>query len=65
MVFTKDTHYLMSCSKDGLVKYWDLDSYQQIQEYEQHIEAVNCIALTKLADLMLTAGMDRVIRVYR
>ena len=34
--FVRGTHYMFSCSKDGTIKYWDADTFEEVLEFTDH-----------------------------
>lgn len=34
--FIHNTHYVFSCGKDGLLKYWDVDRFELITQTQAH-----------------------------
>jgi WD40 repeat protein len=62
--FVPKTHYLFTCGKDKVVKYWDADKFEQIQTLEGHGAEVWALAVNRAGDVIVTAGGDRSIRVW-
>lgn len=60
-----ETHYALTCGKDGLIKFWDLDSFEMIMVFE-HImgESVRNLAISSIGDFFVAAGINRTIRKY-
>lgn len=62
--FVTRTHNFFSTSKDGTVRYWDGDRFQQILVLKGHCAEVNCLALSRTGAFVLTGAMDRQVRVW-
>ena len=64
--FQNDTHYFFSCSKDGMIKYWDADRFEQILFFPGHNRGSSVWALDIAPDgsFFASAGQDRSIRVW-
>ena len=61
--FVGDTHYFYSCSKDGLIKYWDADKFRKIQEIRGHTAEIWCMDINS-SELLCSSGADRSFRIY-
>lgn len=64
--FVRRTHYFFSASKDGTVRYWDGDRFQQVLVLRGHNAEVNCLVVsaTNSGAVCLSGGMDRQVRVW-
>jgi U3 small nucleolar RNA-associated protein 12 len=62
--FVRRTHNFFTCSKDGSVRYWDGDRFEQILLMNGHCAEVNCLAISRTGAYVLSGGMDRQIRVW-
>ena len=62
--FVKRTHNFFTSSKDGTVRYWDGDRFEQILLLNGHCAEVNCLAVSRTGAFLLTGGMDRQVRVW-
>eukprot|EP01084_Bolivina_argentea_P047494 87524_1 len=62
--FITDTHYFYSCSKDGLIKYWDADKFKKIQEISGHSAEIWCMDINSSGQLLVSSGGDRSFRMY-
>ena len=62
--FVPNTHYFYSCSKDGLIKYWDADKFKKIQEITGHFGEIWCLDLNSTGQLLVSSGADRSFRMY-
>ncbi|XP_041354437.1 F-box/WD repeat-containing protein 7-like [Gigantopelta aegis] len=56
------TGMIVSAGKDGLVKYWDINSDQSLHTFTGHNEQVNCIYFDELR--IASAGYDNKIRIW-
>ena len=67
VAFVQNTHYLFSVGKDGRLKYWDADKFEQIQALDaQRGTGSPCwaVAVGARGALVVTAGHDRSIRIW-
>ena len=55
---------LFSASKDGVVKSWDAEKFEQIQKLEGHKGEVWAMAIGRTGDMVVTASHDKSIRVW-
>ena len=62
--FVSKTHNFFTSSKDGTVRYWDGDRFEQILLLNGHCAEVNCLAVSRTGAFVLTGGMDRQVRVW-
>lgn len=60
----QDAHTLFSAGKDGLVKTWDADRFQQLQKLTGHHGEVWALAVSRTGDIAVSASHDRSIRVW-
>ena len=63
--FIPETHYLLSGSKDGHVKFWDADTYQLIMDLEENILEIKSLVVTQAGDYIVSGGLDEGIRVWK
>ena len=59
-----DAHTLFSVSKDGVLKTWDADKFQQLQRLSSHHGEIWALAVSSTGDTVVTASHDRSIRVW-
>lgn len=62
--FVKRTHNFFTASKDGTLRYWDGDRFQQILVLNGHFGEINALAISRTGAFVLSGGMDRQIRVW-
>lgn len=62
--FVKRTHNFFTSSKDGTVRYWDGDRFEQILLLNGHFAEVNSLAVSRTGGFVLSGGMDRQVRVW-
>ena len=63
--FVKKTYYFFTAtSKDGTVRYWDGDLFEQIHMLNGHISEIICLAIAKTGAFVLIGAMDRQVRVW-
>lgn len=58
------SHHFWTCAKDGKLKYWDGDRFQCIQTMSGHHGDVSSIAVGSKGTIVVSAGIDRSIRVW-
>ena len=63
--FLKDTHYALSGSKDGHMKFWDLDTYQLILDIDGNILEIKSVVASNAGDIIISGGLDGGFRVWR
>ena len=59
-----EKHVFFSASKDGLVKTWDGDKFEQIQKLEGHKGEIWAMAVSRTGETIVTASHDKSIRVW-
>ena len=67
VAFVPHTHYFFSVGKDGALKYWDADNFEQVQALAGQRGAGApcwCVAVGGAGQLVVTAGHDRSVRVW-
>ena len=67
VAFVPRTHYFFSVGKDGALKYWDADNFEQVQALagQRGVGAPCwCVAVGGAGQLVVTAGHDRSVRVW-
>lgn len=62
--FVKRTHNFFTASKDGSVRYWDGDRFEQILLLTGHFAEINSLAVSRTGAFVLSGGMDRQVRVW-
>ena len=63
--FVKDTHYFWTASKDCTIKYFDGDTYNEIQSFEQPNGFVWALGVSRIGDYIYSVCGDSSIRVIR
>lgn len=58
------THNFFTSSKDGTIRYWDGDRFEQVLILPGHFAEAQCLAVSKTGAFVLSGGMDRQIRVW-
>lgn len=61
----EDAHFLISAGKDGLVKTWDGDKFEQVQKIRGHHGEVWALAVSRTGDFFVTASHDKSVRVWQ
>ncbi|SPO22531.1 related to DIP2 - Dom34p-interacting protein [Ustilago trichophora] len=59
-----DSHHFWTVGKDGLLKHWDGDNFQMIQQLEGHHGEVWAVAPGHSGKIVVTAGADRSLRTW-
>ena len=57
-------HHFFSASKDGVIKYWDGDKFEQIQKIEGHHGEIWALAVSRTGEFVVSASHDKSIRVW-
>lgn len=65
MQFIKETHYIMTCSKDKTCKFVDGDTYEEIFVFDTFFGEVWSLACSSIGDFFVTACADKCIRIWR
>ncbi|KAK5113100.1 hypothetical protein LTR62_003679 [Meristemomyces frigidus] len=61
----EEAHLLFSASKDGVLKSWDGDKFEQIQKLEGHHGEIWAMAVSRTGETVVTASHDKSIRVWQ
>lgn len=59
-----ENHIVISASKDGVLKTWDGDKFEQIQKLEGHHGEIWAMAVSRTGEFIVTASHDKSIRVW-
>jgi U3 small nucleolar RNA-associated protein 12 len=62
--FVRRTHNFFTSSKDGSLRYWDGDRFEQILLLNGHLAEVTCLAISNTGGFVLSGSMDRQVRVW-
>jgi len=62
--FVSKTHLFFSCGKDGKLKQWDADNFENITTLSGHHGQVWTLAVSEDGKYVSTAGHDRSIRLW-
>ena len=57
-------HHFFSASKDGTIKYWDGDKFEQIQKLEGHYGEIWALTVSRTGEFLASASHDKSIRVW-
>lgn len=60
-----EKHIIFSASKDGVVKTWDGDKFEQIQKLEGHHGEIWAMAVSRTGETVVTASHDKSIRTWQ
>jgi WD40 repeat protein len=65
LTFSEDERYLIAGSKNGNISIWDATSdYELVDLFIAHGSSVNAIATTKDSSYFVTAGTDKLIKIW-
>jgi WD40 repeat protein len=64
MAVTPDGCYAITSGWDGVVRIWDLRTWENKRTFKAHIEAVGALAVTPDGKHIITGANDRLIRVW-
>ncbi|EME79238.1 uncharacterized protein MYCFIDRAFT_204745 [Pseudocercospora fijiensis CIRAD86] len=59
-----EKHTVFSVGKDGVLKSWDADKFEQIQKLEGHHGEIWAMAISRTGETVVTAAHDKSIRVW-
>lgn len=62
MKFVKDTHYIFSIGKDGMLKYWHGDKFELLLEFPGHHGEIWSMAISHDGEFLYTGSADKSIR---
>lgn len=65
VAFVQQTHYVLSCGRDGAVKYWDADRRILVKEIASTGHDLWALAPSSLGDLIVVAGKERLLRCFK
>ncbi|KAK4499030.1 hypothetical protein PRZ48_009542 [Zasmidium cellare] len=60
-----EKHTVFSASKDGVVKIWDGDKFEQIQKLEGHHGEIWSMAISRTGETVVTASHDKSMRTWQ
>jgi U3 small nucleolar RNA-associated protein 12 len=64
VVFVHDTHYFFSAGKEGVMKYWDGDTYDEIERMEGHMGEIWTLDVAHHGNLVVSGSYDRSLRIW-
>jgi eukaryotic-like serine/threonine-protein kinase len=64
VVFSPDSHKALSCSRDGMVRLWEIDTGKQLQILRGHKNSVKSVVFSHDGRRALTAGADSTVRYW-
>lgn len=59
-----EKHIVFSASKDGILKTWDGDKFEQVQKLEGHHGEIWAMAVSRTGETLVTASHDKSIRTW-
>ena len=63
--FIRDTHYVLTASKDREVKMIDADTYEEVFVFDTFFGEVWSLAVSSIGDYFVAVSADKGIRVWR
>ncbi len=57
--------YIISASKDGLIKMWNSDNCEMVCEIKGHDQCVNQMVSSPSSDLLFTCSNDKTVKVWK
>jgi U3 small nucleolar RNA-associated protein 12 len=63
--FIKETHYVITASKDREVKMFDCDTYDEVFVFDTFFAEVWSVAVSSIGDYIVAVSADRSIRVWK
>lgn len=63
--FQPQTHYFFSCGKEGTLKYWDADRFEQVLMLPGHVSSIWGVDISFDGNFCVTVGADRTMRVWK
>jgi WD40 repeat protein len=55
----------LSAAKDGVIKFWDADTYQLIMMYNENLWEIKSICVSKNGEYIVGGGLDEGFRVWK
>lgn len=62
--FTADSHTLVSCGMDNVVKLWSVDSWEHVRTFEGHTHSVHTMALSPDEKTLVTGSSDKTVKLW-
>ena len=63
--FVKDTHYILSAGRDGMIKYWDGDRRLLVKEIASTGYDIWSLAVSSLGDMVISGGQEKIMRCFK
>ena len=63
--FVKDTHYIFTTGRDGVLRYWDADRRILVKEFAATGQDLWALAVSSLGDMVVTGGKERLLRCFK
>ena len=61
-----DTHYCISGGREGLVKFWDLDTFEMVMLFECGFgDSIRTLSVSITGDWFIVGGSNRILRVFK
>ncbi|MEW4530603.1 protein kinase [Maioricimonas sp. JC845] len=64
IAFADDGSHMLTASRDGTVREWDLETFQLLTLYQGHLDGVHDAVYLPGTDLIATASRDRTVRLW-
>jgi U3 small nucleolar RNA-associated protein 12 len=62
--FIRETHYILSCSKDKEVKMYDGDTYDEIFVFDNFFGEVWSLTCSSIGDFFVAVSADKCMRIW-
>ena len=63
--FVKDTHYIFTAGRDGVLRYWDGDRRILVKEFSTTGQDLWALAVSSLGDMVVCGGKERLLRCFK
>jgi WD40 repeat protein len=64
LLFTQDSHTLVSCGMDNIVKLWSLPNWEHLGSFGGHTKSVNSLSLSSDGKTLATGSSDQTVMLW-
>jgi len=64
LLFTHNSHTLVSCGMDNVVKLWSLPNWEHLGSFEGHTKSVNSLSLSPDGKTLATGSSDQTVKLW-